>query len=84
MTAESPQTVARRSKANTVRGRKERSGDDALTRDEFVARMVRSHGEWIGPFLTRWLDSDVPDVGGYKLTDVEVLRLRRAGGEAAA
>lgn len=81
---ESPVTVARRSKANTVRNQKERSGDDALTRAEFVARMVRSHGEWIGPFLTRWLDSDLPDVGGYRLTDSEILRLGRAGGEAVA
>lgn len=74
--AESAKAMARRSAANNEQRRATIDGDLAMSRDEFVATMVARYGEWMGTFLTRYLDSDSVDRDGYGLTDMEVLRLR--------
>lgn len=73
---ESAKAMARRSRANNEQRKTVRVDDLTATRQEFVAKMVAQYGEWMGTFLTRWLDSDDADHDSFGLTDMEVLRLR--------
>lgn len=82
---ESAKAMARRSRANNEQRKTVRVDDLTATREQFVGRMVKAHGAWIGPVITRWLDSDTADRGSWGLTDSEVLRMRRCeSGEAVA
>lgn len=78
MTARKPKVLSKpkfdKASWNSVHKKAIDQSDVSCTRDEFVASMVKSHGAWIGPVITRWLDTDTPHTPSWGLTDAEILR----------